>query len=36
MIDISKLLYNLQDTIFSMYFNKNATIIQKYWRRKDI
>jgi hypothetical protein len=36
MLDITKFPHDIQDKIYSMYFNKHAIIIQKYWRRKDI
>lgn len=36
MLDITKFPHDIQDKIYSMYFNKHAIIIQKYWRRKDV
>ena len=36
MLDINNFPYDIQDKIYLIYFNKHSTIIQKYWRRKDV
>ena len=36
MLDITNFPHDIQDKIYLIYFNKHATIIQKYWRRKDV